>query len=178
MDINDILKQTKNLDVKKFSKSIRPFVKELVRMEKKRPKNIGLLIDGPNIIRKEFSIDLDEVRKRAQKYGELKISKTFLNPYAKEKLIEAVANQGFEPIMSISEDVDVDMAVEAVELIHNPMIDIIILVTRDSDYLPICRLAKEKNKVIVVFGAEPGFSKALKNAADKYETLGKRKIIR
>ncbi|MFH1786987.1 MAG: TIGR00288 family NYN domain-containing protein [archaeon] len=175
--LNDLFKQAKSMDIRNIRKYLHPYIKEFIRQEKTRPKNVGLLIDGPNIVRKEFSVDFDEIRKKAQKYGDLKIAKAFLNQYAKEKLIEAIANQGFEPVMSISEDVDVDVAVEAVELIHNPLIDIIIIASRDSDYLPVFRLAKEKNKTIIVFGAEPGFSQALKNAADKYEVLGKRKFI-
>ena len=134
-------------------------------------KSVGLLVDGPNMIRKEFNIDLGEVRMKAKKYGNLKIGKVFLNQYAKEKLIEAIASQGFEPVMSVSEDVDLDMAVEAMEIVHNPMIDIIILATRDSDYLPVVRTAKEHGKEVAIFGVDVGFSIALKNAADFVEML-------
>lgn len=170
MDINDLIRQgARQLDVRKY-------LREYIRAEKKRPKNVGLLIDGPNIIRKEFSIDLADVRKRAEKYGNLKTAKVFLNQYAKEKLIEAVANQGFEPVMSISEDVDVDMAVEAMDMIRDAWLDIIILVTRDADFLPVFRRAKEKNKTIMVFGPKGGIAAALKNAADKVEFLSTRRL--
>lgn len=151
--------------------------KQFKAKSKEQKKKVGLLIDGPNMIRKEFNINLDEVRRKAQKYGDVKIAKTFLNQYAKDKLIEAVANQGFEPVMSISEDIDLDMAVDAMELIHNPMIDTIILVTRDSDYLPVVRKAKEYNKEAIIFGVNVGFSLALQNAADAVEFLTTNKDV-
>jgi uncharacterized protein (TIGR00288 family) len=63
------------------------------------------------------------------------------------------------------------MAVEAFELIHNPNIDIIALMTRDVDFFPLLNVAKEHGKKTIVIGAEPGFSIALKNSADDTITL-------
>jgi len=172
MEINDILK----LDIVK-QLNLRRYLREIIKAEAKRKPQVGLLIDGPNIMRKEFQVDLADVRKKAGKYGEIKIAKAFLNQYAKDKLIEAVANQGFEPAMSISEDVDVELAVEAMDLIFSNKIDTLVLVTRDGDFLPLIRRAKEKNKKVILLGAQPGLSLALKNAADKTEILSKRKLF-
>jgi len=173
--VTDIVKQ---LGLKKYQRDVQKYVGDFIKAETKRKKQVALLIDGPNIMRKEFNVDLGEVRKKALKLGELKVSKVFLNQFAKEKLIEAVATQGFEPVMSISEDVDVDLAVEAMEVIHDPHIDILVLVTRDADYLSVIRRAKAYNKTVVIFGVQPGFSVALKNAADSYAILGKRRLLR
>lgn len=172
MELNEVLK----LDIIR-QLNLRKYLREIIRAEAKRPDQVGLLIDGPNIIRKEFQIDLADVRKKASKYGEIKIAKAFLNQYAKDKLIEAVTNQGFEPVMSISEDVDVELAVEAMDLITSNKIDILALVTRDGDFLPVIRRAKEKNKKVILIGTKPGLSIALKNAADKTELLSKRKLF-
>ena len=60
------------------------------KKKEKDVKNLALFVDGPNIIRREFSIDLDELRKRVEKYGRIVTGKVFLNQYASEKLIEAV----------------------------------------------------------------------------------------
>ncbi len=131
----------------------------------KKKKNIALLVDGPNILRKEFKIDLDKVKKKLNKHGNVKIAKVFLDQYASDKLIEAVSNQGFEPVIT-STDVDVWMAVDAMEQIYNPAIDIIALMTRDADYQPVILKAKARGKETIVIGVEPGFSSALKNTAD------------
>jgi uncharacterized protein (TIGR00288 family) len=133
-------------------------------------KNIGLLVDGPNMLRKEFECDLDIVKDLIAEYGKIKVGKVFLNQYASDKLIEAVVNQGFSP-MIVAGETDVQMAVEAFELIHNPNIDIIAIMTRDVDFFPLINVAKEHGKKTIVIGAEPGFSVALKNSADITITL-------
>lgn len=128
-------------------------------------KNIGLLVDGPNMLRKEFNLNLDVVRDVISEYGNMRVGKVLLNQYASDKLIEAIVNQGFTPIV-VAGDTDVYMAVEAMELIYNPNIDVIALMTRDADFLPIINKAKENGKETIVIGAEPGFSAALQNSAD------------
>ena len=128
-------------------------------------RNIALLVDGPNIIRKEMNIDLNEIKKKLSKKGNLKVCKMFLDQYASGKLVEAMANQGFEPIITTG-DVDVTMAVDAMEQVFNPNIQIIALMTRDTDFMPVLLKAKELGKETIVVGAEPGFSNALKNTAD------------
>jgi len=142
-------------------------LKDYIPLKRKEAdeKNIGLLVDGPNMLRKEFSLNLDLVRKIMAEYGNMRVGKVLLNQYASDKLIEAIVNQGFTPIV-VAGDTDVYMAVEAMELIYNPNIDIIALMTRDADFLPIINKAKENGKDTIVIGAEPGFSAALQNSAD------------
>jgi len=148
--------------------------------KKERPvfeHNVGLFIDGPNMLRKEFMIDLREVKRRARKYGRIAIGKVFLNQFAPEKLIEAVINEGFESIMILAEqdpdasDVDVALAVSVTETILMKQVDVIAIATRDADFLPVVQKAKEYGKKVVVFGTEPGFSSSLKNAADAVEMM-------
>ncbi len=144
----------------------------------KPKRNVVVLVDGPNMIRKEFNTDLGEVRERAKKYGRVIAGKVFLNQFASEKLIEAVSSQGFEPLIALGvekdQDIDVYMAAEAMEAAYSRDIDVIILVTRDTDFLPVIQKAKKRGKETVVMGSEPGFSIALRNAADHVEDLTKR----
>ncbi|MBI4019950.1 MAG: NYN domain-containing protein [Candidatus Aenigmarchaeota archaeon] len=158
----------------------------MFRKKQKEPeegprKNLALFVDGPNIIRKEFSINLDDLRRAAQKYGRIMIGKVFLNQYASEKLIEAISNQGLEAKIMLagesSGDVDVAVAVASVKAAYNRDIDIIAIASRDADYLPVVHLIKEMRKKVVIIGVEPGFSKALQNAADFVEMLPKRKAL-
>ncbi len=128
-------------------------------------KKIGVLVDGPNMLRKEFKVNLKEIREILSEYGDIKIAKVFLNQYATEKLVEAIENQGFEPVVT-SGDVDVRMAVEAMEMIYNDAIDVVALVTRDADFKAVLMKAMEMGKETIIIGAEPGFSTALKNSAD------------
>lgn len=139
--------------------------------------NVALFVDGPNMLRKEFMIDLRELKKRAEKYGRVVTAKVFINQFAPEKLIEAVINEGYkvEMILAVQDDdandVDVSVAVAATEaaLIHD--VDYIALATRDADFLPVIQKAKEYGKKVIILGAEPGFSASLRNAADFVETM-------
>lgn len=153
-------------------------MEKYARVEKRTEKaNVALFVDGPNMLRKEFMVDLRELKKRVQKYGRMTISRVFLNQFAPEKLIEAVINEGFESVMVLaqqeeeSNDVDVSLAVSAVETLLTRDIDVVALATRDADFLPVVQKAKEHGKKVVVLGADPGFSASLRNAADYVENL-------
>lgn len=139
-------------------------------------KNVALFVDGPNMIRKEFGMDLDVLRKRVEKYGRIVIGKVFLNQFAPEKLIEAVANQGFDPVIALGEkddksDVDVAVAVAAMEALHNKNVDVIALATRDADFLALLQKVKEHGKLTVLIAYETALGTSLRNAADHVEIL-------
>jgi len=130
------------------------------------PKNVAVFVDGPNLLRKEFGIDIDLIKKESVKFGSIKIARVYLNQFASDKLVEATVNQGFSPIISTT-DVDVVMACDATEVAFNPNIDIIIFATRDSDFLPALIKAKAHGKETIALVAEEMSAAALKNTADK-----------
>ena len=140
-----------------------------------KPK-LAFFVDGPNMIRKEFNLDLKDLKRRVEKYGRIVIGKVFLNQFASEKLIEAVANEGFETVIALGDpeqktDVDVSIAVHAMEAINNPEIEVIALASRDADFLPLIQKAKEKGKMTVLVTVESGLAVSLKHAADYVEML-------
>jgi uncharacterized protein (TIGR00288 family) len=138
---------------------------------KKVPKentrnNIAVFVDGPNMLRKEFNIDLFKIKSQLQKEGPLKIARVYLDQYANDKLIEAVVNIGFESIITVG-DVDVAMAVDATEAAYSTEIDTVVFITRDSDYLPAILKAKRQGKKTIVYLVEDGSAVALKNTVDR-----------
>jgi uncharacterized protein (TIGR00288 family) len=140
-----------------------------------RPK-VAFFVDGPNMIRKEFNLNLKDLRKRVEKYGRIVIGKVFLNQFASEKLIEAVANEGFESVIALGDpeqktDVDVAIAVHAMEAIQNPEIDVVALASRDADFLPLLQKIKEKGKIALLISVESGLAVSLRHAADYIELL-------
>jgi len=149
------------------------FEKVLDRFKKKKEKNIAVFVDGPNMLRKEFNLDLGKVKNTIRKFGNIKIGKVYLNQFAPSKLVEAIINQGFEVSVCVS-DIDVIMAVEATETVINESIDIICLVTRDSDFLPAIIKAKQHGKDTIVILVDESSGAALKNAADYVVVLDKR----
>jgi uncharacterized protein (TIGR00288 family) len=152
---------------------------EKIEKSKKKTEQstVALFVDGPNMLRKEFMVDLRELKKRVSHYGRIIIAKVFLNQFAPEKLIEAIINEGFESVMVLAQneedamDVDVSVAVGAMEALLTKDVDIIAIASRDADYLPVIQKIKEHGKKVVVIGAEPGFSSSIRNAADYVETL-------
>ena len=141
---------------------------------KTKNRRVAVFVDGPNLLRKEFGIDIDLIKKEAVKFGSIKIGRVYLNQFASDKLVEATVNQGFSPIISTT-DVDVVMACDATEVAFNPNIDVIIFATRDSDFLPALIKAKEHGKETVALVAEEMSAAALKNTADKVVFLKGRK---
>ena len=140
-----------------------------------KPK-IAFFIDGPNMIRKEFNLNLKDIRKRVEKYGRITVGKGFLNQFASDKLIEAVANEGFETVIALGDpeqktDVDVSIAVHAMEAIYNPEIDIIALSSRDADFLPLVQKAKEVGKITLLVVVESGLAISLRHASDHVELI-------
>mgnify|MGYP001618974837 CR=1 FL=1 len=135
-------------------------------------KGLAVFVDGPNILRKELHVNLEKVKRALQGFGRMRVGKVFLNQFASDKLVEACVNQGFEPIITVG-DVDVSMAVEATEAIYNSGIQVIALVTRDADFLPVIVKAKRAGKETVVVLAEEASAAALKNTADNIVFLDK-----
>ena len=138
---------------------------DLKKMFKGKP-NIALLVDGPNILRKAFNIDLTEIKKELMKYGNLSVTRIYLDQYAPQKLIEAVVNQGFETVTTTG-DVDVTMAIEGMEQLLDDRIDILALMTGDMDYRPLLIKARAHGKKTIIVATDVSFSAALKNTADK-----------
>jgi len=130
-----------------------------------KQNNIALLVDGPNILRKSFHLDIREIKKEVRKYGEIRAAKIYLDQYASDKLIEAMVNQGFDVEITTG-DVDVTMAIEAMEFALNPDIDILALMTRDTDYRPVLIKTKERGKKTIIVATDVAFSAALRNTAD------------
>lgn len=131
----------------------------------KKKENIVLLVDGPNTIRKSFHLDMKQIKKELAKYGEIRVAKVYLDQYASDKLIEAMVNQGFEVVITTG-DVDVTMAIEGMEYVLDPNVDILAFMTRDTDYRPVLIKAKTKGKKTIIVATDVAFSVALRNTAD------------
>lgn len=164
-------------NIKSAGKDISRYVGSMYRKEKKEEKKIGLLVDGPNILRREFAIDLEDIRRILDDLGDIRIAKVFLNQFASQGLIEAISNQGFDVII-VTGDTDVRIGVDAMEVIFMDSINTVALATRDADFLPILIKAKEHGKETIVIGADPGFSVALQNAADYVIKMGGEEVKR
>ncbi len=143
---------------------------KLPHIKKGGKKRIAIFIDGPNLLRKEFNINLGQLASQISKEGTISIAKVFLNQFAPQKLIEAVSAEGMEPIIT-PVDCDVALATEMMEAVYNPNIDTIVVVTRDGDFQPPILKAKQHGKETIAYGVRKNLSECLINSVDRFVEL-------
>jgi uncharacterized protein (TIGR00288 family) len=126
---------------------------------------VGVFVDGPNVFRDEFDVDLDEVRAAVEGDARIVVARTYLDEHATPGLIQAVEARGFEVVIT-SGDVDVKLAVDATALVADGAIDRLAVVSRDTDFKPLLETANEKGiETVAIAPGEFGRSDALGNAA-------------
>ncbi|WP_276301859.1 NYN domain-containing protein [Halorussus lipolyticus] len=126
---------------------------------------VALFVDGPNVLRDEFDVDLDDVREAAEDLGQLVTAKLYLDEHATPGLIQAGEARGFEVTVT-SGDVDVKMAVDATEFALTEGLDVLAIASRDTDFKPVLEKAAHNGvRTVAIAPGEYGRSDALRNAA-------------
>jgi len=134
-----------------------------------RPARVGLFVDGPNVFRSEFDVDLDDLREAGRSRGDLAVARLYLNEHATPGLIQAAEAHGFEVVLT-SGDVDVKLAIDATELALSGDLDVLAVVSRDTDFKPVLeKAARHGVRTLAVSPGEHGRSDALFSTA--HETL-------
>ncbi|AGB31471.1 hypothetical protein C488_00097 [Natrinema pellirubrum DSM 15624] len=132
---------------------------------------VGLFVDGPNVFRDEFDVDLDDLRDAAGELGRVGVIRLYLDEHATPGLIQAAEARGFEVIVT-SGDVDVKLAVDATALAGDATIDRLAIASRDTDFKPVLEHAGTLGvKTYAIAPGSYGRSDALRNAADEAVTL-------
>ncbi|MFC4406573.1 NYN domain-containing protein [Haloarchaeobius iranensis] len=127
---------------------------------------VGLFVDGPNVLRDEFDVDLDDVRTAATDAGDLTVARLYLDEHATPGLIQAAEARGFEVVIT-SGDVDVKLAVDATETVVTEAIDTLAIASRDTDFKPVLEKAGRYGiRTLAIAPGEHGRSDALRNAAN------------
>jgi len=149
------------------------FTSMLERLRKffKGEKYVAALLDGPNILRKVEGrrVSLNDLRKKIDEYGVLKKAVAVVSSDAPPSLIKALNLIGFEVhAIDAKSDPYIWLAVFASRVLFSEIpYDVLFVISRDTRCLPIVQKGKEKGLKVVVAGFEPGFSTALKHAADE-----------
>jgi len=132
---------------------------------------VGLFVDGPNVLREEFDVDLDEVRAAAGEYGRVAIARLYLDEHATPGLIQAAEARGFA-VVTTSGDVDVKLSVDATAAAVDGRVDVLAVASRDTDFKPVLEAAAERGLgTVAIAPGEHGRSDALRNAAQDAVTL-------
>lgn len=132
---------------------------------------VGVFVDGPNVLRSEFDVDLDDVRTATLEHGRPVITRLYVDEHATPGLIQAAEARGFEIVVT-SGDVDVKLAVDAVAAAVSSEFDTLSIVSRDMDFKPVLETAaKHGLQTLAVAPGEHGRSDGLQNAAHTAITL-------
>jgi uncharacterized protein (TIGR00288 family) len=132
---------------------------------------VGLFVDGPNVLRPEFDVDLDDVRAGAGEYGRVALARLYLDEHASPELVQAAEARGFA-VVTTSGDVDVKLAVDATAAATEDAIDVLAVASRDTDFKPVLEAAAERGLgTVAIAPGEHGRSDALRNAAQDAITL-------
>ena len=130
---------------------------------------VGLFVDGPNVLRNEFDVDLDDVRVAAMEAGRLAVARLYLDEHATPGLIQAAEARGFE-VRVTSGDVDVKLAVDATAILDD--LDVLAVASRDTDFKPVLEHAARRGiTTLAIAPGTHGRSDALQNAAHEAVTL-------
>jgi uncharacterized protein (TIGR00288 family) len=130
-----------------------------------RTDRVALFVDGPNVLRDEFDVDLDDVRDAAARDGRLVTTRLYLDEHATPGLLKAAEAHGFEVVVT-SGDVDVKLAVDAVGFLDDADVDVLAIASRDTDFKPVLEAAASRGiRTLAVAPGTHGRSDALRNAA-------------
>ena len=133
----------------------------------KRSDRLSIIVDGPNLLRKsrKGQVKLEDVIEASSELGSITEKIVILNTFASKKLIQAIVNSGFQPVVA-SGELYLKLAILSLDLVYRNPGDIILIASRDARCTPIIMKLKEKGVKTAILGFEPGFSIALKNNAD------------
>ncbi|SMO50329.1 NYN domain-containing protein [Halorubrum cibi] len=132
---------------------------------------VALFVDGPNVLREEFDVDLDDVREAAEAEGRLVTTRLYLDEHATPGLIQAAEARGFEVVVT-SGDVDVKLAVDAARFAAEERMETLAIASRDTDFKPVLETANGYGiRTLAIAPGEFGRSDALRNAASDSVTL-------
>ena len=134
-------------------------------------QDVALFVDGPNVLRSEFDVDLADLRAAASDVGELVTARLYLNEHASPGLIQAAEANGFQVVVT-SGDVDVKLAVDVATFAAEGRAGTIAVASRDTDFKPALEAANERGlRTLAIAPGAYGRSDALPNSADESVTL-------
>ena len=139
----------------------------LRRLLGRGPDDVALLVDGPNVFRDEFDVDLADLRAAGESLGRLAVARVYFDVRAPSGLIQAAEAHGFA-VRVTSGDVDVALAVDATELVTDGTVDTLAIASRDMDFKPALETAARHGvRTVVLAPGEHGRSEALPAVADE-----------
>ncbi len=122
-----------------------------------------MLIDSS--ISTPLSDILIRIRPLLEEIGDIKVAKIVLLQQEALEHSNDINQEGFIPVI-VHNDLDIQFALEAMELIYNEKIQILALATENEKLLPLLSRAREIGKEVILLHSSNHVNRGLQNAAD------------
>jgi len=122
-----------------------------------------LLIDSS--ISTPLSDILIRIRPLLEEIGDIKVAKIVLLQQEALEHSNDINQEGFIPVI-VHSDLDIQFALEAMELIYNEKIEILALATENEKLLPLFSRAREIGKEVILLHSSNHVNRGIQNAAD------------
>ncbi|MFX1473917.1 MAG: NYN domain-containing protein [Promethearchaeota archaeon] len=127
-------------------------------------KSTAILVDSSMSI--SSAILLPQLRALVEeKIGRVNVAKVVLLQEQAQKYAKEIAHNGFLPVI-VHDDLDVHFALEAMELVYNEKIHILVIATENEKMLPLLVKAQEIGKEVNLVRISNASNNGLENAAD------------
>lgn len=128
-----------------------------------------MLIDSS--ISTPLSEILIRIRPLLEEIGDIKVAKIVLLQQEALEHSNDINQEGFIPVI-VHNDLDIQFALEAMELIYNEKIEILALATENEKLLPLFSRAREIGKEVILLHSSNHVNRGLQNAADIVLPMG------
>ena len=136
-------------------------------------KRIAILIDGDNISQKYASL----IKEEADKYGDITLFKLYgsINSPTVRQWMPIMPKYGISPELQLSyannkSIADQALTIDAMDILYRRIVDVIFLVTSDSDFTKLVYRIKESGTTIVGMG-ETKTPESLAQACNEFKLL-------
>lgn len=138
-------------------------------MRRRKKKSVALLVDST--IATPLTTVLTQLRPILEKIGDIKVAKIILFQQQAIDYSKDISQEGFLPVI-VHDGLDIQFALEAMELVYNEKIESLAVVTENENLLPLFSRARELGKEIILLQASINAGKGLQNVADVVILIG------
>lgn len=138
-------------------------------MRRKKKKSVALLVDST--IATPLTTVLTQLRPILEKIGDIKVAKIVLFQQQAIDYSKDISQEGLLPVI-VHDGLDIQFALEAMELVYNEKIESLAVVTENENLLPLFSRARELGKEIILLQASINAGKGLQNVADVVILIG------
>lgn len=132
-------------------------------MRRKKKNAMALLVDSS--VSSGLSEIISKLRPMLEEIGDIKIGKVVILQKQAVEFTKVIAEEGFIPVI-VHDDLDIHLALEAMELIYNEKIKILAIVTENENLLLLLSRARELGKEVILLYTSDKVNRGLQLAAD------------